>query len=133
GDRAVGARPGGGDAAPAARRAGAGAGEVARRGARRPRLRDARARGASRAGGGLSTGCVLAIHGGAGTLSRAEATPRRESTYRAALERSLRAGYTVLRSGGSAVDAVVATVVRIGDSPLLQPGQGAGHHAQRPP
>lgn len=58
-------------------------------------------------------------------------TPRRESAYRAALERSLRAGYKVLRSGGSGIDAVVAAIVVMEDSPLFNAGRGAVYNASR--
>ena len=58
-------------------------------------------------------------------------TPRRESAHRAALERSLRAGYKVLRFGGTGVDAVVAAIVVMEDSPLFNAGRGAVYDASR--
>jgi isoaspartyl peptidase/L-asparaginase-like protein (Ntn-hydrolase superfamily) len=64
-------------------------------------------------------------------MARADMTPRRESAYRAALERSLRAGYRVLRSGGTGVDAVVAAIVVMEDSPLFNAGRGAVYNAER--
>jgi beta-aspartyl-peptidase (threonine type) len=64
-------------------------------------------------------------------MARADMTPRRESAYRAALERSLRAGHRVLRSGGSGVDAVVAAIVVMEDSPLFNAGKGAVYTASR--
>jgi isoaspartyl peptidase/L-asparaginase-like protein (Ntn-hydrolase superfamily) len=64
-------------------------------------------------------------------MARADMTPRRESAYRAALERSLRAGYKVLRSGGTGVDAVVAAIVVMEDSPLFNAGKGAVYTASR--
>jgi len=62
-------------------------------------------------------------------MARADMTPRRESAYRAALERSLRTGYKVLRSGGTGVDAVVAAIVVMEDSPLFNAGKGAVYTA----
>jgi hypothetical protein len=53
---------------------------------------------------------VLVIHGGAGTMSRASATPERQALYRVALKAALDAGYAVLREGGEALDAAVAAV-----------------------
>lgn len=68
---------------------------------------------------------VLAIHGGAGTLGRAEMTPAKERAYRKALSRSLTAGYAALIAGRSALDAVEAAVVVLEDSPLFNAGKGA--------
>ena len=42
----------------------------------------------------------FAIHGGAGTIERANMTPEKEREYRAGLERALRAGYDILKRGG---------------------------------
>ncbi len=72
---------------------------------------------------------MLAVHGGAGTIRRTEMGPRREARYRAALIAALRAGYTVLDDGGSSVDAVVAAVVVLEDSPLFNAGRGAVFNA----
>ncbi|BET67477.1 isoaspartyl peptidase/L-asparaginase [Opitutales bacterium ASA1] len=68
---------------------------------------------------------AIAVHGGAGTLVREEMTQEREAEYRAELERALRAGHAVLVDGGSAVDAVVAAIVVLEDSPLFNAGRGA--------
>jgi len=67
----------------------------------------------------------LAIHGGVGTLTPAALTPELEAEYRAALERSLRAGFGALRSGGSALDATVEAVGVMEDSPLFNAGRGS--------
>lgn len=72
---------------------------------------------------------VLAIHGGAGTIARRELTPRREKQYRAALLAALRSGYAALDGGGSSLDAVVAAVVVLEDSPLFNAGRGAVFNA----
>jgi beta-aspartyl-peptidase (threonine type) len=53
---------------------------------------------------------VLVIHGGAGTISRAKATPEKQAMYKKALRAALQAGYAVLREGGEAMDAAVAAV-----------------------
>jgi beta-aspartyl-peptidase (threonine type) len=73
---------------------------------------------------------VLAIHGGAGTILRSGVTPTQEARYLAALGRSLRAGYKVLHQRGSALDAVVAAVVVLEDSPLFNAGRGAVYNAE---
>ena len=68
---------------------------------------------------------AIAIHGGAGTLAPADLTPENERAYRAGLGRALRAGFTVLDSGGSALDAAVSAVRVLEDDPLFNAGRGA--------
>ena len=68
---------------------------------------------------------AIAIHGGAGTLSSANLTPETDRIYRAALESALRAGFAVLDSGGSSLDAVTAAVQALEDDPLFNAGRGA--------
>src|SRR5262245_66222428 len=68
----------------------------------------------------------IAIHGGAGVISRASMTPENERAYREDLGRALDAGYGVLESGGSSMDAVVAAVKILEDSPYFNAGKGAG-------
>ena len=68
---------------------------------------------------------AIVIHGGAGTIRRDEMSAEREAEYRAALETALRAGEKVLIDGGSAVEAVEATIVTMEDSPLFNAGKGA--------
>ncbi|MBI3876888.1 MAG: isoaspartyl peptidase/L-asparaginase [Verrucomicrobia bacterium] len=68
---------------------------------------------------------VLAIHGGAGPIPRAEMTPEKEKAHRAALEEALRAGHAVLKNGGASLDAVVAAIEVLEDSPLFNAGRGA--------
>jgi len=72
---------------------------------------------------------VLAIHGGAGTISRADMKPRREMQYRRGLERALQAGYKVLAAGGASLDAVMAAVIVLEDDPLFNAGRGAVFNA----
>ena len=67
----------------------------------------------------------LAIHGGAGTLTRDAMTPEREAEYEAALQAALDAGAKVLRDGGAAMDAVEAVIVRLEDDPKFNAGRGA--------
>ena len=67
----------------------------------------------------------LVIHGGAGAISRSKLTAEREQAYRQALTESLTTGYTVLKEGGSSVDAVIAAIVVMEDSPLFNAGKGS--------
>ncbi len=67
----------------------------------------------------------IAIHGGAGVISRASMTPEAEAAYRRDLESALNAGYDVLARGGSSLDAVTTAVRILEDSPLFNAGRGA--------
>jgi beta-aspartyl-peptidase (threonine type) len=67
----------------------------------------------------------LALHGGAGTLPRADMTPEREQRYREGLGNALSAGYTVLEQGGSSLDAVTRAIVVLEDDPWFNAGRGA--------
>jgi len=68
---------------------------------------------------------AIAIHGGAGVISRASMTAENERAYRADLERALDAGYALLEQGGTSLDAVVAAVKILEDSPYFNAGKGA--------
>ncbi len=68
---------------------------------------------------------VLVIHGGAGTLRASDMTPEQRRAYQAALHGALEAGWAVLDEGGSALDAVVAAIRPLEDSPLFNAGRGA--------
>jgi len=68
---------------------------------------------------------TLVIHGGAGVMSRSEMSREREAASRATLEESLRAGHAILKSGGGGVDAVIAAIRVLEDSPLFNAGRGA--------
>lgn len=67
----------------------------------------------------------IAIHGGAGTLVKGQMTDDKEQAYRAALDRALEHGYTVLDSGGTAMEAVEEAVKHLEDSPLFNAGRGS--------
>lgn len=67
----------------------------------------------------------LAIHGGAGTLPRAESGGERELRYRAGLAAALDAGYAVLEARGTSLDAVSRAVMVLEDNPLFNAGLGS--------
>jgi L-asparaginase / beta-aspartyl-peptidase len=67
----------------------------------------------------------LAIHGGAGTLPRAEAGDEKERSYRAGLAAALDAGYAVLQPGGTSLEAVTRAVMVLEDDPLFNAGRGS--------
>jgi beta-aspartyl-peptidase (threonine type) len=68
---------------------------------------------------------VLVIHGGVGVLSKKEMTPEKEAAYREKLAEALRAGCAVLKADGTSLDAVVAAIKILEDSPLFNAGKGA--------
>ena len=68
---------------------------------------------------------ALAIHGGAGTILRSSMTPELESEYRGGLEKALRAGWEILYRGGTAMEAVEASVSSLEDFPLFNAGRGS--------
>ncbi|WP_284126551.1 isoaspartyl peptidase/L-asparaginase family protein [Parerythrobacter aestuarii] len=67
----------------------------------------------------------FAIHGGAGTIERANMTPEQDAAYRAALQQALDAGAKILAEGGSAMDAVIAAITLMEDDPKFNAGKGA--------
>jgi L-asparaginase / beta-aspartyl-peptidase len=68
---------------------------------------------------------AIAIHGGAGTLSRAETSAEQERLYLQGLQIALEAGYSLLERGATGLDAVTAAVVSLEDNPLFNAGCGA--------
>ncbi|MEL6370109.1 MAG: isoaspartyl peptidase/L-asparaginase [Pseudomonadota bacterium] len=68
---------------------------------------------------------TLVIHGGAGALEPGRYSPAEEAAFKAKLEEALAAGYGVLEEGGSSLDAVIAAIVLMEDSPLFNAGKGA--------
>jgi beta-aspartyl-peptidase (threonine type) len=67
----------------------------------------------------------LVLHGGAGVIERKTMSAEVEAQYRAKLAEARDAGYAVLERGGSSLDAVVATIRVLEDSPLFNAGKGA--------
>ncbi len=68
---------------------------------------------------------VLVIHGGAGSITADRMPEDRRQAYEEKLKEALTAGYGVLEEGGSSLDAVVATVTVMEDSPLFNAARGA--------
>ena len=71
------------------------------------------------------TAYAMVIHGGAGTILKKNMTPEKEKAYLEALNLALDTGESILKSGGSSMDAVVATIKTMEDSPLFNAGKGA--------
>lgn len=72
-----------------------------------------------------SSKTVLVIHGGAGTILKKNMTSEKEKAYREKLTEALKAGYAILKTGGSSIDAVEAAIVVMEDSPLFNAGKGS--------
>ena len=67
----------------------------------------------------------IAIHGGAGTLVKGLMTPELEDHYRNTLKVARDAGFEILKSGGTAIDAVETAVKLLEDTPLFNAGKGS--------
>jgi len=76
------------------------------------------------AGSPHATGYALALHAGAGGRME-ELSLDEQGRYPAGLADAYRAGEDILAAGGSALDAVCATVQHLEDNPLFNAGRGA--------
>ncbi len=68
---------------------------------------------------------AIAVHGGAGTLPRAQMDAVREAAYCAGILAALDAARVILERGGSSLDAVERAVAVLEDDPLFNAGRGA--------
>lgn len=68
---------------------------------------------------------AIVMHGGAGTILPENMTPELEAQYRGQMEEALQTGHRVLTEGGTSLDAVVAAVQVLEESPLFNAGVGA--------
>ncbi|WP_457337547.1 isoaspartyl peptidase/L-asparaginase family protein [Rhizobacter sp. P5_C2] len=76
-----------------------------------------------------TTPAVIAIHGGAGTLSRASISVEQQARYRAALDEILRSAQALLADGAAAIDVVTEAVRQLEECPLFNAGRGAVYTA----
>ncbi|KIF47996.1 isoaspartyl peptidase/L-asparaginase family protein [Vibrio owensii] len=67
----------------------------------------------------------IAIHGGAGTILREQMSDELQQSILADLEAAVKAGHQILEKGGEALDAVVAAVKVLEDSPNFNAGKGS--------
>ncbi|HDM8223664.1 TPA: isoaspartyl peptidase/L-asparaginase [Vibrio campbellii] len=67
----------------------------------------------------------IAIHGGAGTILREQMSDELQQSILADLEAAVKAGHQILATGGEALDAVVAAVKVLEDSPNFNAGKGS--------
>ncbi len=68
---------------------------------------------------------ALVIHGGAGVMDQNKMTPEMQNEYIRVLNKALLVGDSVLKHGGTCLDAVEKTIVILEDSPLFNAGKGA--------
>jgi len=68
---------------------------------------------------------AIAIHGGAGGMSREKMDSISDTQYRTSLKAALDQGKRILADGGTAMDAVEQTIRILEDNPLFNAGKGA--------
>lgn len=68
---------------------------------------------------------TLAIHGGAGTILKANHTDELEASYKQGLQDALEAGYALLEAGKNSVEAVSAAISSMENNELFNAGRGA--------
>lgn len=68
---------------------------------------------------------ALVIHGGAGLMDKDKMPPNVQKEYTDVLNQALLTGDSVLRNGGTCLDAVERTIMILEDSPLFNAGKGA--------
>ena len=68
---------------------------------------------------------TLLVHGGAGSMVRGKLSAEQDSGARGGLTNALEAGSAVLGNGGSAMDAVVAAVIKLENDAHFNAGHGA--------
>jgi len=67
----------------------------------------------------------LVVHGGAGGMEKANYTAEQIIAYKEKLNEALNKGYSILKSGGTALDAVEEVIIILENSPLFNAGKGA--------
>ena len=75
--------------------------------------------------GAFADPIAIAIHGGAGTLTRDSITPEQERDYLAILNTAVQQGHERLQDGATGSDVVRETIRLLENSPLFNAGHGA--------
>ncbi len=68
---------------------------------------------------------AIVVHGGAGVIEKSALGPEGDKEYREGLDRAIHAGAAVLDKGGSALDAVEATLHVLEEDPHFNSGKGS--------
>ncbi len=72
----------------------------------------------------------IALHGGAGVIEPNMLTAQKEMVYKNALNEALQIGKSILKNGGTSLEAVTKTVMSLEDCPLFNAGRGAVFNSQ---
>lgn len=72
---------------------------------------------------------AIVIHGGAGNIRKENMPAPMQKMYRDSLDKALSIGESILRNGGSSLDAVEACIRMLEDCPLFNAGRGAVFNA----
>ncbi|SNC62600.1 beta-aspartyl-peptidase (threonine type) [Hymenobacter gelipurpurascens] len=73
---------------------------------------------------------ALVLHGGAVTMDPSSISPEKEAALREGLQAALKAGWKILHRGGSALDAVEATVNSLENNENFNSGRGSSLNLQ---
>lgn len=73
----------------------------------------------------MSNEYAIAIHGGAGAMSKGKLTPEQENEIQTILKSIIEEGLSSLEHGASALDVVQAAVVQLENCPWFNAGKGA--------
>ncbi len=68
---------------------------------------------------------AIVVHGGAGYQTRESISKETDSLVRAKLSEAIKVGHSILKNGGTSLDAVEKTINILEDSPLFNAGKGA--------
>ena len=68
---------------------------------------------------------AIVVHGGAGTILKANMSNEMELAYNQKLEEAINTGYKILESGGTSLDAVESTIKILENSELFNAGKGS--------
>ena len=68
---------------------------------------------------------TIVIHGGAGSMTKKHTSPEKERAINKILNEALDKGESILKNGGSAMDAVEQTIMVMENSPYFNAGKGA--------
>lgn len=71
------------------------------------------------------TNIGIAIHGGAGAISKAKISQSKYEEYYQALKKALTVGYKALEKGASSIEGVKEAIVVLEDFPLFNAGKGS--------
>ena len=68
---------------------------------------------------------AIVIHGGAGTILKENMSNELENAYKDKMKEALEAGYYILKTDGTSIDAVEAAIKILEDSELFNAGRGS--------